>query len=246
MAGQSITAILLAGGKGTRLASVVRDTPKPLIPVGGKPFLYWNALSFTGYGVRDFIISAGHLGEKIEEWVAECSKDAKPDAPTFRVVREFTPLGTGGGVIKCLPEVESDVVLVTNADTLVAADFTQTFAAINNPECAGVIVAVHQPDTTRYGSLDIDENGFLKGFREKQPGEGFISAGIYLFKKTALAGFAIDTPLSMEYDVFPTLLKQGAKIKVVQLKEAPMLDIGLPETLVQADGFLRAHFPNWF
>lgn len=246
MASQSITAILLAGGKGTRLASVVRDTPKPLIPVCGKPFLYWNALSFHGYGVSDFIISAGHLGEKIEAWVDDYKSTAGAGAPAFRVVREHTPLGTGGGVIKCLSEVKGDSVLVTNADTLVAADFAPAFAALDDPTCQGVMVGVYQPDASRYGSLDMDAQGYLKGFREKQPGEGVISAGIYLFRKAALAGFPIDTPLSMEFDVFPGLLKQGAKIKVITLKEAPMLDIGLPETLAQAEGFLQAHFPSWF
>ena len=112
----------------------------------------------------------------------------------------------------------------------------------SDPALDGVIIAKQLDDASRFGSLDIGPDGLLKGFREKQPGAGWINAGIYLLKAKLLA--MEPKAMSIEFDCFPRWLADGARIGVLAAK-ADFLDIGTPETLAKATSSLRPIAPLW-
>jgi D-glycero-alpha-D-manno-heptose 1-phosphate guanylyltransferase len=229
-----VTAIVLAGGRGTRLASLHPNIPKPLVPVAGEPFLYWLTGWLAGQGLRDFVFSVGYLGEQIERWLARQNPQ-----PGYRLIcrREESELGTGGAVLHCL-DLCADTILIVNGDTLVLADIAQLMTSVAAGQRDGAILGVRVADASRYGSLEIDDHGMLGAFAEKRPGEGIVNAGVLLLKKSALDGFARGEKLSLENDILPDLLRNKQKIAVHVAEDAPFLDIGTPESAAQADDFI--------
>lgn len=226
-----LTAILLAGGFGTRIRELYPDVPKPMIPVLGEPFLEWAIRYWKGQGVGRFVLSLGHLAEVAEQYFAGRTEVA--------TVREPKALGTGGAVLFAAAEAPlSDPFVVANGDSLVLADVSAALAAIARDGVDGVVLGVEVEDTSRYGSLAMDEAGRLLGFHEKRPGRGLINGGVYFFRRATLDRFPSKQPLSMETDVFPALLAGGADLRVVGV-QAPFLDIGTPESVRQAEGFVQ-------
>jgi D-glycero-alpha-D-manno-heptose 1-phosphate guanylyltransferase len=157
----------------------------------------------------------------------------------------MNPLGTGGALLFADRSVDHDVetLLLTNGDSLVLADLAPAFELLENHEIDGVVTGLNVRDASRYGRLDVAADGQLLRFSEKQPGAGVINAGVYLFRRKLLRRFPSQFPLSIEHDVFPSLLADGAKLMVHRC-EAPFLDIGTPESVAQADAFVRRHF-SW-
>jgi D-glycero-alpha-D-manno-heptose 1-phosphate guanylyltransferase len=130
---------------------------------------------------------------------------------------------------------------LANGDSLVLADLRPAWAMLADESTDGVVVGLEVADASRYGRLDVTDDGRLLRFSEKQPGSGLINAGIYLLRRRLLDRFPRRTPLSMEHDVFPALLDGGARLRVHRC-QAPFLDIGTPETVAQADSFITRHF----
>ncbi|MEG2421897.1 MAG: sugar phosphate nucleotidyltransferase [Oscillospiraceae bacterium] len=234
---KTINAILLAGGKGTRLASVVSDRPKPMVDVAGKPFLEWVLTYFRHYDVQRFTISLGHMAEVAERYFAARTADGL----TIKTVVEHTPLGTGGGFLYAVSAGEpADVFLLSNGDSLLLADLAPALSLLERSDVDGVLLGRVMEDASRYGTLDFDETGLLHGFAEKQPGAGVINGGVYLFKRTLVEKLPKGVPMSMETEGIPALLVQGARLQVA-VSDAPFIDIGLPETYHQAEEFVRRY-----
>jgi D-glycero-alpha-D-manno-heptose 1-phosphate guanylyltransferase len=120
----------------------------------------------------------------------------------------------------------------------VIADTKGAQERMTDPAVEGVVLGVRVPDASRYGSLEIGGDARLLGFREKQPGEGVINAGVYFFRRSLLERFPGKQPLSMEVDVFPSLLNGGADLRV-EAVDAPFLDIGTPESVIQGEAFVQ-------
>jgi D-glycero-alpha-D-manno-heptose 1-phosphate guanylyltransferase len=234
-----LTAILLAGGFGTRVRAIHPDLPKPMIPVAGEPFLEWIIRYWAGQGVERVVVSLGHLAGVAEAWV----KTRPPNGMRISTVVENTPLGTGGAVrfAAGATDPDSDPLIVANGDSLVVADTRPALQRLENPELDGVILGVEMEDASRYGTLSTDGNGRLRGFSEKRPGYGLINAGVYILRRRLLARFPAQSPLSMETEVFPALLDGGAYLEAVPVSGA-FLDIGTPESLAQAESFVRGNF----
>jgi D-glycero-alpha-D-manno-heptose 1-phosphate guanylyltransferase len=231
-----ITAVLLAGGQGTRIRELYPDVPKPMVPVAGKPFLHWVTAYIARHGVRSFVYSTGYKGEQIEKWCA----DGSMPGLTRQVCQEHEPLGTAGGLMNCLERCGS-WILVANGDSLCLGGTGEILSLQTRDGIAGGIVGVLRDDTSRYGSLDIDDAGRLRAFREKVPGRGYVNAGVYLFSRSALMPLRSDRPSSIERDLIPGLLDDGAIIQSVMLPDTPFIDIGTPETVAEADSFIRTH-----
>jgi D-glycero-alpha-D-manno-heptose 1-phosphate guanylyltransferase len=232
---ENVTVVILAGGKGTRLQGLFPDLPKPLIPVAGEPFLYWLTDWIRRHGPRHFVYSTGYLANKIEEWAA---KSTLPGIER-RCRRELSPLGTGGGLMNCL-DLCREWVLVANGDGLVM-DGIDEILGLRNHSFDGGLLGVEVPDTSRYGSLKVGNDGRLEGFVEKVPGEGIINGGLYLFRKDLLQQHFKPGRYSIETDVFPRLIEMGARLQVVARHNAPFIDIGTPETVSQAEDFITRH-----
>lgn len=232
-------AIILAGGQGTRIRSLYPHVPKPLIPAAGAPFVEWVLRYLLGQGVLRGVVSLGHLAEVAEAYFA---RRAVRQGERFMTVREPEPLGTGGAVLFAADATgDADPLVVLNGDSLVLADLEPVWRMLEDPRVDGVLLGVEVEDAARYGTLASDGAGRLVGFHEKRAGSGCINAGVYFLRRRLLARFPLMTPLSLEKDVFPLLLARGALLRVAACR-APFLDIGTPETVVQAERFLREHF----
>ena len=234
----AVTTIVLAGGKGTRLAGLFPDLPKPLVPVAGEPFLHWLVLWFKRQGLTDFVFSLGHKGDKIENWLTTAPV---MNGLTWRVFREPEALGTGGGARACLPLCNENL-LITNGDSLALTPLRDFLGIFEKPTFDGAILGLPVEDASRYGSLRVDADNRLTGFQEKQPGRGLINSGIYALRKKVLAPFPSGQNLSLEYDVIPRLLSDAKHLRVFHAEaDAPFIDIGTPETSAQAHEFIRKH-----
>lgn len=237
----AIPAIILAGGRGTRIAHLRPQTPKPLVEIGGRPFLDWLAGFLMVAGLRRFVVSAGYLADQIEDWARDRTEKAG-SGQRFDVVREDTPLGTGGAILACMDAAE-DWFLALNGDSVVLCELQSLLQHAGRDDIDGAIVGLPVADTSRFGSLEVDAAGVLKGFREKQPGSGLINGGIYLMRRSRLEAFRSPGAVSMETDILPGLLAAGKRILVIDAGKAPFIDIGTPETLAAADRFVADHRP---
>src|SRR5207253_671460 len=122
--------------------------------------------------------------------------------------------------------------------SLAVASLDNLFGSLNDPKTGGAILGVQVSDASRFGTITRDPAGDAAGFAEKKPGAGLINAGIYLFRAETVSHFPPKTPLSFETEVFPALLGAGIRLKVC-VTDAPFLDIGTPDSLPQAENFIR-------
>jgi NDP-sugar pyrophosphorylase family protein len=239
---EQTTAVILAGGFGTRIKHLLGDLPKPMAVVNGRPFVEWVVRYLAGQDIRNVILSTGHFAGTVEKHFAP--QPVKNVCVTC--VPETTPLGTAGGFLNATRGAGKNPAawLVLNGDSLVVAPLEKLFSPLDDPRIEGAILGVPMPDASRFGTLSQNAAGDLTGFNEKKPGAGDINAGVYLFRDSVLKKFPAKTPLSFETEVFPALIRRGARLKTV-LSEAPFLDIGTPESLPQAAEFIRAN-ARWF
>jgi D-glycero-alpha-D-manno-heptose 1-phosphate guanylyltransferase len=229
--------VVLAGGAGTRIRHLRPGVPKPLIPVAGRPLLEWICGYWIRQGLRQVVISLGHMAEVAERQIAGWNWPGVE----IRTVWEETPLGTGGALLFAAAAIpEADPVVALNGDSLLVADLAGAWNLLADDDTAGVVVGVEMEDASRFGTLRVDGAGVLRGFDEKRPGGGWINAGIYLFRRRTLALFPGVEPLSMEHDVFPSLLERGVRLRVFRAA-GDFIDIGSPDSLAVADAFVERH-----
>lgn len=236
---KKITAVILAGGFGTRVKHLLPDIPKPMAKVLDKPFLEWIIRYLHQQNINNFLLSTGYLSTVIEDYFHPNLFNNL----SIKCYEELEPLGTGGGFINAVKQDKSytDYWLIANGDSLIFSDLKPFFDCLNDETVEGAILGLTVEDASRYGSLKFDDDYNLISFAEKKQGKGIINGGIYLLKNDVLAKFPQSQKLSFEYDIFPYLLSQGCKIKV-HITSAPFLDIGTPETLIQAEKFIAE---NW-
>ena len=219
-------AIVLAGGLGTRLRSVVADRPKVLAPVAGEPFLAHLLRQLERSGVREVVLATGHGGDQVEAFLAS----SPWSGGEVRCVREEEPLGTGGALAFAMREAGiTSPFLALNGDTFFGGDLRQLAASM-----AVVTLALAQvPDARRFGRVALaegDDPAQILRFEEKgaATGPAWINAGVYRITPDALVGIEPNTFLSFEQDVMPALVARG-EVAGVRFPEAPFLDIGTPE-----------------
>lgn len=231
--------IILAGGLGTRLRTVLSDRPKPMAMVAGRPFLEWVLLSLAARGVLNTTISAGYQGSAIVNYV-----NGIPALPgcTTTVVCEPRPLGTGGAILHAARQSASTEKswLICNGDSLILASLQPLLEAIHDPLVDGAVMGVRVSNNSRFGSIVVDADHCLSGFADGTGSSGLINAGLYLFKSHVVEGFGPKVPLSLEKEVLPELIGNGRRIRVVATT-APFIDIGIPESLKSADAFVSRH-----
>ena len=233
LAPRDITALILAGGFGTRVKDLLGDLPKPMAPVKGRPFVEWIVRWLKAQSIRDVIISTGYRAEVLAEYF----KALPVPKMNVQCVAEPEPMGTGGGLTFAANacETQPDAWLVLNGDSLIFTNINSVISALNDGE--GVMVTRPVADTSRYGKVQVDESKRITAFDEKQPGEGQINAGVYLLRHTVLSTFPESRPLSLEYEVFPSLIHDSSGL-IAHPVDAPFLDIGTPETLPLAEAFI--------
>lgn len=220
-----IPVIILAGGAGTRLKSVVKDVPKPLADVDGEPFLKYLVMNLYRQGVRHFVLSLHHGADQFESFIGQ---NEWPSDLKFETVTEPKPLGTGGALRYAVEALNlSGPFYVCNGDTILPKAFaTMLETSLEQKDCSMAIVSVE--DASRYGRVEFDGEHRVTGFVEKQEGIGraLINAGIYRLESEDLRSFA-DEVFSTERDLFPQLVAEG-RLRAAPV-ESEFIDIGIPE-----------------
>jgi D-glycero-alpha-D-manno-heptose 1-phosphate guanylyltransferase len=234
-------AIILLGGKGTRLQSLYPDRPKALVPIAGRPFIEWQIEWLRRGGIHDFHLAAGHMADAIQRWADE-PKDYK-----VTVSCEPTPLGTGGGLKYIEPFIRSDPFLVLNGDSLLPnlafqtleellAAFPRVGKSAKKSKPAGIVVTRIE-QAGRYGTVEFDEHGRITAFLEKQDRQnGWVNGGLYVVPTQILELITAGRPVSMETEVFPELARKGLVMAIPC--PAPLLDMGTPDGIAAMEAHL--------
>lgn len=215
--------IILAGGLGTRLNQTVPDTPKPMAPVNGKPFLQYLLNHINEAGFRRVILSTGYLSEKIESYFNIRYKDLE-----LLYSVEDEPLGTGGAVQLAFAQVQTPHFMVMNGDTFFRINLDLLFQK-HIEQLADVTMALRQvEDASRYGSVKFDLNNRILGFTEKSevPEPGYINGGIYVISSRFFKAQAMPGKFSLERDLFESKLDSGNTFGLIF--NDYFLDIGIP------------------
>lgn len=219
-------AIVLAGGFGTRLRSVVKDVPKPMAPIAGRPFLEILLETLARKGFTRVILSIGFMAENIMNHFGSHFSGID-----IIYAVEKKPLGTGGAIRLGMSLSQNSHLYIFNGDTYLDIE-SQDIEALWKRNKRPVIVARHVPNTNRYGRLQTD-GGRVTGYHEKSlGGSGLINAGCYLFNRGQLDEFDLNEPFSLETDYFARVLSKG--LFDVFTTKGQFIDIGIPEDFLRA------------
>lgn len=227
------TAVILAGGAGTRLRSVVADRPKVLAPLGGRPFITYLLDRLAAQGLKTVVLCTGYLGSQVNEALGEMYRGMQ-----LLYSQETTPMGTAGALTQALPLIKSSTVLVMNGDSYCDTDLRASYEWHLDRESRVTLVLAHVDDGARYGRVELGPKGNITGFLEKNPdlkGGGWINSGIYWMQRDVLAGLPSGKPLSLEREVLGCW--QGSGLNGFR-DYGRFLDIGVPEDFAKAEKFL--------
>ncbi|MFM9025704.1 MAG: nucleotidyltransferase family protein [Planctomycetaceae bacterium] len=228
---RGVTAVVLAGGLGTRLRPVVGDRPKPVADVGGRPFLERIVDQLEAVGIRRIVLCTGHGAEQVEAALAGRSGPAE-----ILCSREDRPLGTGGALRLALPVAGRGTLLVLNGDSFTDADLDGFLADYRHGGRMPTLLLVEVADARRYGRVECGPEGKVRAFVEKGAGcgAGWINAGLYLVESERLAAIPTGRPVSLEREVFPTWVATGLR---GHRSAGRFIDIGTPESYAAATDF---------
>jgi len=233
MTQNDITPLILAGGKGTRLRSVLPDYPKILVEVAGRPFITYLLDQLVESGFRKVILCTGYKAKTVEKKLGD-----KYKSMDISYSSEEKPLGTAGAVRKAMGLVRSELILVLNGDSYLDFKLSDFINRYLGDKIDFAIVLTEAEDTSRFGRVDIDENSKVKSFNEKGvSGKGHINAGIYLLKSDFMNTIPAGGFVSFEKDIFPGLAdKSGIAAYPVA---SDFIDIGTPESFHSAETFFK-------
>ncbi len=240
---QNLECILLAGGFGTRLRSVVTEVPKPMAPIRGRPFLEFQLDHFAVHGFRRAILSTGYMAEKIESHFGTQYRSGN-HLIDICCVEEKEALGTGGAMVFSGAHLKSssNPFVVCNGDTWFPVDVSALVECLQKLN-ADVVMALRKIEKNdRYGSVVVDSQNRVTGFQDAQESKGeaaLINGGIYVFRSSKILKDFEWTQgmLSFEKDVLPRwIAQQGTHQKRIFGIEctAPFIDIGIPEDYARA------------
>jgi NDP-sugar pyrophosphorylase family protein len=233
--------VVLCGGLGTRLRSVVADRPKVLAPIEGRPYLGYLFDHLQREGVTDVVLATGYLGEQVDAFAAEHA----PDSMRVRCVQENEPLGTGGALARAVREAGiRGRFLALNGDTFFGGSLRRLVESAP-ADATATLALVRVPDAQRYGRVRFDDGtGRIDRFEEKggAAGSAWINAGAYALTTDAVEGMERG---SLEREVFTELVKAG-RLAACPFPDAPFLDIGTPDDFARAPAALdRIRRARW-
>ncbi|MGW5665145.1 sugar phosphate nucleotidyltransferase [Streptomyces sp. NPDC003758] len=234
-------AILLVGGRGTRLRPLTVNTPKPMVPAAGVPFLTHQLARAKAAGVEHIVLATSYLAEVFEPYFG----DGSSLGLRLEYVTEEEPLGTGGAIRNVASRLHSgpeDPVLVFNGDILTGLDIS---ALVHTHQSTGADVSLHLTKVTdprAFGLVPTDETGRVTAFLEKpQTPEEIvtdqINAGAYVFRRSVIDTIPVGRPVSVERETFPDLLAAGAHLQGM-VDSTYWLDLGTPGAFVRGSADL--------
>ena len=230
-----VDVIILAGGLGTRLASVVSDVPKPMAPVAGKPFLDHILNGLLLKSIHRIILAVGHKYEKIEEYYGH---EYKGVPLVYSIEKE--PLGTGGGIALAMNHIEMDSAIILNGDTYFDINLEEMWQVHQEAEgrCTLALKQMEHPD--RYGTVLLEGNQLVR-FQEKQVGlpTGLINGGVYWVDKSFSELMPQKEKFSFEEEVLQVQVSQGELSGYIAT--GLFIDIGIPADYERAQTIFTSY-----
>lgn len=226
-------AIVLVGGLGTRLRTVVADLPKPLAPVNGRPFLDLLLRQLSDFSsVSRVILAVGYKAGQIEERYT----NSQEFGFSVEFSLEDSPMGTGGAICLALEKTDSRHVLVMNGDSFVDFELAALEAAHSRHGASITMVVVEVEDTSRFGRVEVDSDDRVMSFSEKgqEQGAGLINAGCYLIDSSILRAEQ-PRPMSFEREILHRGLHQTFALRT----SGRFIDIGVPDSYAAAGEYLK-------
>jgi NDP-sugar pyrophosphorylase family protein len=225
-------AVILVGGRGTRLGQITDMVPKPMLPVGGRPFLDYQLWFLRKSGITEVVMCVGYLAEMVEAQYGV--------APPFglRVVfsHESPPAGTGGALVLARSHLD-ETFFVLNGDTILDLDLGALAAlVVEDPVALGALALRDAPDAGRYGRVSMEARRITSFAEKSVSGPGLINGGVYCLRRSALDSLP-SPPCSLEKDLFPRLATERRLLG--KPCDGYFIDIGLPETLAGNAGAHR-------
>lgn len=227
--------IILAGGLGTRLRSVVSDVPKCMAPVAGKPFLWYLLKYLSQYDVEKVILSVGYLRDAVIDWVDENCGEFPFG---FDYAIETEPLGTGGGIRKAMEHCKNRDIIVMNGDTFFNVDLDEIYGMHRLYPSSITIALKPMQRFSRYGNVRVNNNLIVAFDEKKYCDKGLINGGLYVINGLEDMFNGLPDKFSFETEVLEPQCKQGNLYGIVQ--DGYFIDIGIPEDYERAN----RDFPN--
>jgi mannose-1-phosphate guanylyltransferase len=230
---ESLEAILLVGGQGTRLRPLTISTPKPLLPTAGVPFLAHQLAKASAAGVTRVVLATSYRAQMF----AGSLGDGSAFGLEIVYVQEDTPLGTGGAIRNAAQALRSGPgrpVLVLNGDVLSGHDLAAQLDLHSKAEAAVTLHLVEVDDPARFGCVPTAADGRVTAFLEKtpQPVTNRINAGCYVFRREVIDEIPPGVVTSVERETFPALI-EAAAVVMGYLDDSYWLDVGTPQAFVQ-------------
>lgn len=229
-------ALILAGGKGTRLRPLTVYTPKPIVPLINRPFLVYQLESLARAGITDIVLSLGYQPDKIEDVLGNGSDFGV----NLRFVAEPHPMGTGGAYKFVTDEIR-ETTIVLNGDILTDADIAKIVEFHKEKGSEATIALAPVDNPAAYGLVETADDGTVIRFIEKPKPEQLaelkintINAGIYILEPSILDLIPKNENSSFEYNVFPAILEKQKKFSACILENNYWRDIGNPQSYLEA------------
>ncbi len=229
-----VSGVILAGGLGTRLRSVIPDHPKVLAPIHGRPFITILLDQLRAVGINRIILCTGYKARIVRDRIGEKYKNVN-----ILYSEESQPLGTGGAIKLAQEKISSEIFVVMNGDSYVNAKLSRFFNWFESSRHTAAIFLTKVDNIKRYGHVVTSKNGKIKKFIEKESssGPGWINAGVYLLNKKLFKLMPETESFSLEKDFFPSLIGRDL---FGYLHETEFIDIGIPKSFFQAEKFFSS------
>jgi len=229
-------ALILAGGFGTRLAELTKETPKPMLLISSNPFIDYLLWNFKRQGISDIIISIGYFGDKIVNYYG----DGSDFGVSITYVQESEPLGTGGAIRLACPQLDSEFIVI-NGDSLFDINYKDLYTFFSMHSAAMVAMGIRQvSNASRFGRVILNKKEHVCDFLEKEDRvlPGVINGGVYIMKREILE-LVTEGFFSLENDLFPKLIDQS--VLVAKQFDGFFIDIGVPDDYKRA----QIDLPHW-
>jgi mannose-1-phosphate guanylyltransferase len=219
-----VHAVILAGGLGTRLRRLVRDLPKPMVDIAGRPFLEYLLLQLRAEGFDRAVLCTGHMGGIVRDYFGTGERLGL----SIGYSEEPEPLGTGGALRLAEPLLQGDRWLVLNGDSFLDTSFRQLVEVHASSGALATLALVEVDDPQRYGSVSLGSGTEIGAFVEKGAagGPALINGGVYVLERQVLELIPPGRQVSLEREVFPRLVGRG--LHGVQVA-GTFIDIGVPD-----------------
>jgi len=233
-------ALILAGGKGTRLRPLTMHTPKPIVPIANQPFLLYQLELLKRADVRDVILSLSYQPQKIEDKIG----DGSDYNVRVSYAVEASPLGTAGAYRNASALI-SETTVVFNGDVLTDIDMNEVIRFHRERKAAATIVLTTVPNPTAYGLVETEADGRVRRFLEKPKADEItcntINAGTYILEPKILDFIPAGENYSFEYGLFPDLLNRKEPFFAHIPNRVYWIDIGTPERYLQVHADLLSN-----